>query len=147
MNLLEGFECKFEATGKKTSKEKPFRKRVYVVGAITPRGDGNPVLEYGLHWKRFLEVSQALICRGYAPFNPILDFPYTISGAGVLTPDDFYEVSLSFMSVCDAILLIEQDAEKSVGVRKELEIADKLGIRVFTSIERLHDYFTGAYKI
>lgn len=107
------------------------RPRVYVAGPYT-RPDPCE------NTRRAIDVGNALWDRGYAPFIPHLShFWHTV------TPRPYSmwtEYDLQFLPVCDALLRMPGESPGSDG---EVEMAKRLGIPVFDSIEVLDAFFKG----
>ena len=119
------------------------RKRIYVAGAIAPTSKNkHPVLEYCGNVASFLSVGTALYRRGFAPYVPAIDILIAIWGWGMFKPEDFYETSLAYLAVADAMLVLP-GYENSVGTQKELEYAKKHAIPIFYDINSLIEYFKG----
>jgi len=83
-----------------------------------------------------------LLAKGFAPFCPWLDFMFCIVSPEEFKVEDFYNYSLEWMSVSDAVLLLP-GWEKSKGTLKEIEIAEKIGIPVFLPEEEeaMYEFF------
>ena len=58
-----------------------------------------------------------------------------------LIPDDFYNYSLTWLEVCD-VLLVLPGWEHSVGTKKEIKRAKELKIPIFYDINNLMKKFT-----
>jgi len=114
------------------------RKRVYIAGAITPTNpEMNPVIEYGMNVKKFLDAAAILMAHGFAPYVPALDFPLTTTD-WFLDDDDFYETSLAFLDACDVMYIIP-GYEKSKGTLNEIEYAlkRKKHITIYNDLDTL----------
>ncbi len=113
------------------------RTRIYIAGSITPiNKKENPVLEYGKNFMKFLDAARRLAKNGYAPFVPIFDFPLSVYGSEELDVNAFYEISLSYLTACDAIFLLP-DWESSKGTKRELQVASNSGIPIYTDMYAL----------
>jgi len=113
------------------------RTRIYIAGSITPvNKKENPVLEYGKNFMKFLDAARRLARYGYAPFVPIFDFPLSVYGSEELDVDTFYEISLSYLTACEAVLLLP-GWENSKGTKRELQVASKSGIPVYIDMYKL----------
>ncbi len=114
------------------------RKRIYVAGPYSCEGRCKPLgvdLEY---MRKGLEVSVKLLKMGYAPFCPWLDYLFQlVPGGNGLKRNDYYEYSLAWLKVSDAMLVIEL-RKHSIGTAKEIEIAKQCGIPIYYSIDDLN---------
>jgi hypothetical protein len=119
------------------------RKRIYIAGAITPTSkDKPPVLEYCANVASFLATGTALYRRGFAPYVPALDMLIVIWGWGNFKTEDFFDTSMAYLAVANAVLVLPE-FENSVGTRRELEYAREHRIPIFYDIEDLLNYFNG----
>lgn len=106
-------------------------KRIYVAGSYS----ANNVIEILDNIRRGIDVCTKLIIHGYSPFCPWLDFQYKLSGKGnKISKEMLYDCSLSWLKVSEAMLIIPGSGD-SEGTKKEMEIAKKLGIPIFHSVE------------
>jgi len=117
-------------------------KRIYLAGPLTPRGfredcGGNPAIEYLYNVRDMLRVAHRLIADGYAVFVPGMDFPLFL--VNNLTPKQIYAQGLAFLEVCDAVVVLPYDKEKSTGVLEELSKARELSIPIFNGYKEFHD--------
>jgi len=124
-------------------------RRIFLAGPITPRGrrtDCQPFLEqtnltgeYLFNVTDFIAAENALLCRGWAPFNPAKDLlNFLVAGPSCdLTP--FIEpCDLAWLEVCDAILMLP-GWETSKGAVIEHQRAAELGMPIYYSIEEVPD--------
>jgi hypothetical protein len=125
--------------------------RVFIAGPITPTGrltpssnaGQNQVAEYLDNVRQGIDAATKLITRGFAAYCPFVDFMYFIARAPeemLLTGATMQSADLSWLECADAILLLP-GWETSGGVRGELELANKLGIPAYYSIDDLVRYF------
>ncbi len=75
-------------------------------------------------------VACDLIQKGHAPFIPGIDFLMGVVG-GYVQESAYRNLSLAFLEVCQAVLVISD----SKGVKAELDLARKLNIPIYYSIE------------
>lgn len=115
--------------------------RVYVAGAYS----SDNVLGVLTNMRKGMRKATELFVKGYAPFCPWLDFHYTLmlQGEEQLTVPNYYDYSLAWMEVSEAVLLVD-GWENSKGTLAEIKRAEELGIPVFLpSEEEIMDrYFT-----
>ncbi len=69
---------------------------------------------------------------GFAPYCPFLDFQIALAGDARFGKKIFQDVSLEFVSACDAMIMLP-GWEESRGARREKELAEKMHIPVFTN--------------
>lgn len=111
------------------------RKRVYICGAYS----GDNILEILDNMRKGMRVATELLIAGYAPFYPFTDYHYQLmrrNGDPELTLSDYYESSISWMSVSQAIFVLPT-YKKSTGAKKEIMIANGVGKPLFFDIETL----------
>jgi hypothetical protein len=104
--------------------------RIFVSGALNSNSVGfmNNMRKM---WLMGREVEK-LGVRIYVPIN---DFMMSMI-CGCLTHEEYYNRDLMELEHCDAMVMVE-DYENSVGAKGERELAQKLGIPIFETIEGL----------
>lgn len=108
-------------------------KRIYVAGLYS----ADNVLDVLRNIGRGQRMCAKLFEMGYAPFCPWHDKGFiTDNPEGAFTVEQFYEYSLAWLEVSDAILLLD-GWKDSVGAVKEFERANELGIPRFYNIDQL----------
>lgn len=111
-------------------------KRIYIAGPYS----ANNVMDVLNNIRRGIELSYEVLKAGYAPFCPWLDFHYVLMDRNnKLTIDDFYQYSIAWLLVSDAMLLIE-GWETSEGTLKEIDIAEFRDIPIFETLDELMSY-------
>jgi hypothetical protein len=103
-------------------------RRVYVAGPFTP----GPTTTTAGNVAEAIRVADELLGLGYAPYIPHLDFLWNL-----VRPRAYEErLALDFVwiIVCDALLRFPGE---SPGADREVEVARRLGIPVYFSIEEL----------
>lgn len=109
------------------------RKRIYIAGAYS----ANNVLGVFHNIRKGIQLATEVFKVGYAPFCPWLDYQFVLNDNDCeLTVPDFYEYSIAFLHVCEAVLLVP-GWENSVGTKKEIEIAKELGIPIYNNLDEL----------
>lgn len=113
-------------------------KRIYVAGLYSIPANVTSILD---NIRRGMRAGLDVFLAGYAPFVPWFDFHFQLmlreDKGEVLTVNDYYAYSLAWLEASDAMLVISGIEEKSVGVAKEIERAQELGIPIFMSLEEL----------
>jgi hypothetical protein len=111
-------------------------KKIYIAGAYS----ADNVMDVLTNMRKGMRLSTEAFLAGFAVFCPWLDhqFVWQLREGETLTIDNFYQYSLTWLSVSDAILLVP-GYENSYGTQKELEKAKELGIPVFHTLQQLID--------
>ena len=108
-------------------------KRIYVAGPYS----ADNVLDVLKNIGRGEKACAELFAAGYAPFCPWHDKSYvTDNPEGEFTVQQFYDFSMAWMEVSDAVLVLS-GWQNSKGTIKEIERAQQLGIPVYFSVECL----------
>lgn len=109
-------------------------KRVYVAGAYS----ADNVLSVLDNMRRGMRTATEVLLSGYAPFCPWLDFHFQLMlrDGETLTVQDYYEYSLAWLKVADAMLVLP-NSEKSKGTQAEVMTAMELQIPIYYSLEEL----------
>jgi hypothetical protein len=109
-------------------------KRIYVAGAYS---DDN-VISIFSNMRVGIRASTEVLLAGYAPYCPWLDYHYNLMlrGGETLSVMNFYNYSMSWLEVSDAILVLP-NSENSVGTQNEIERAKELEIPIFYSLSDL----------
>ena len=101
--------------------------RVYIAGPIS---DANPI-KLLRNIAKGLWVSAYLVARGYNVFSPFLDFQLFLGPyAGDITKERIQANSMSFVEVCD-VMLVLCGHEKSSGTKKEIARATECNLPVY----------------
>jgi len=115
-------------------------KRAYIAGPMTPRGNrkdtGNPAIEYLLNVRDLIGAGTTLICKGYAPYCPGIDFQYYLSlrPGEVISEETIKAVSMAWLDICDIIVLLP-GWEASAGCQAEYSRSIELGMPAFYGVE------------
>ena len=115
------------------------RIRVYVAGAYSA---DNVMGVLGNMGRGRLLAYQAFKA-GFAPFVPWHDADFAMLGAmfgDQFTVKDFYEYSMEYLRISDAVLVEPRGADGSRGTQMELDEAKRLGIPIFWSLEKLVEW-------
>jgi nucleoside 2-deoxyribosyltransferase len=109
-------------------------KRVYIAGSYS----ADNVLDVLDNMRRGMRAGVEVLLAGYAPFVPWFDFHFQLmlQEGEKLTVEQYYEYSLAWLAVSDAVLVLP-NSELSHGTQKEIGMATRLGIRVYRSLEEL----------
>jgi hypothetical protein len=111
-------------------------KRVYVAGAYS----ANNVITIFDNMREGMRASLEVFRAGFAPFCPWLDFHYNLMlrGDEKLTVPDFYEYSIAWLDVSDAMYVHpNSDWRNSVGTLAEIKRAKQMAIPVYYDLDKL----------
>ena len=100
--------------------------RVYIAGPYS----ADNVLDVFENMRKGIKLSTRVFEYGFAPFCPWLDYHYSLASNMPFTVDDYYQYSMAWLEVSDAVLLVDGWRE-SRGAMAEVDRAYKLGIPVF----------------
>jgi len=113
--------------------------KVYVAGAYS----ADNVIDVLKNIGRGKSVCADLFLFGFAPFCPWHDSSYVMDRFYEnFTVKQFYEYSIAWLEVSDAMFVIHKNLETSKGTKAEIEIADSLGIPIFYTLEALLEWRT-----
>ena len=112
-------------------------KRVYVAGSYS----ADNVIDVLANMRRGIRTSVAVLKAGFEPFCPWLDYHFQlqVDDDDDLTVEDFYEYSMAWLEVSDALLVLP-NSENSVGTQNEIKRAKELGIPIFYHLDELRKY-------
>lgn len=111
--------------------------RVYIAGALSSKENSNRnpskiVTDYLQNVSAMCRTASIVRRMGWYPYVPALDFVLGMVD-GFWEEEDYRGIGMSFLEVCDAVLVISE----SYGVTKEVERATELGIPVYHTIQEL----------
>jgi hypothetical protein len=109
-------------------------KRVYVAGAY----NADNIVSALENMRKGMRVSTEVFLAGFAPFVPWFDYHFNLMlrEGEKLTIEDYYEYSIAWLKVSDAMVLVP-GYENSKGTKKEIEIAKELGIPIYYTVESM----------
>jgi hypothetical protein len=113
-------------------------KRIYVAGAYS----ADNVLTVFNNMRKGIRKGLEVLLRGYAPFVPWLDYHFQLmlKNNENLTVEDYYNYSLAWLEVSDAVLVLP-DSERSKGAQNEIKRAGELNIPIFYDLSSLDKHF------
>jgi len=100
------------------------RPRIYVAGAYS----ADNVIDVLSNIRKGNQVAAKLLKAGFAPFSPFIDYQFSFFED--ITVDEYYDYSIAWLLVSDAMLVLP-GYENSKGTLREIEIATKSSIPVF----------------
>ncbi len=109
-------------------------KRIYIAGPYS----ADNIMGVFSNMRKGIDLSIEVLMAGYAPFCPWLDYQFAIRAE--LPLGSFYDYSMAWLQVSDAVLVQPEGADKSEGTARELARAECLGIPIFYSLEQLKGY-------
>lgn len=112
-------------------------KRIYIAGAYS----SDNVIGVLDNIRKGIRASVEIMLMGYAPFCPWLDYQFQLmlKDNEILTVQDYYNYSLAWLKVSDALLVLP-GYEKSNGTLKEIEFAIQNNIPIFFNRKSLQKY-------
>jgi len=118
-------------------------RRIYVAGLLTPRGthSRNLAIDHQINLRKNIRAGVEVLFAGFDPFIPAFDhqFWWVLQNGEIITEKMIKRFSKSWLEVCDALLLTPK-WRKSPGTLAEIELAKKLEIPVFDTLDDLEDY-------
>jgi nucleoside 2-deoxyribosyltransferase len=113
-------------------------KRLYVAGSYS----SDNVIGVLDNMREGMRLSTKAFLAGFAPFCPWLDFHFQLmlKDGEHLSVDDYYKYSIAWLKASDGMLCVP-GFEKSEGTKKEIAIAERLGIPVFFFLDDAISYF------
>ena len=111
-------------------------KRVYVAGSYSA-SNVTAVLD---NMRIGMRASVEVLLAGYSPFCPWLDYHFQLMlrNGEQLTVEDYYNYSLAWLEVSDAILVLPNH-HQSKGTLAEIARAKELKIPIYYSLEELKE--------
>ena len=110
-------------------------KRIYVAGAYS----ATDIIKVQGNMRRGLELSIKVLQAGFAPFCPWLDFQFGLLDE--ITLQQYYDYSLAWLEVSDALLVVQKGWQESKGTLNEIEVAEALGLPIFHDFYEMVQYF------
>jgi hypothetical protein len=107
--------------------------RIYCAGAYSAPN----VIEVFANMKRGMQLAVRVLQAGMAPFCPWLDYQFSLMSEKPVTLEHYYNYSMSWLLVSDAVIVVPENAETSKGTQAEIKKAQELGIPVFYEFEEL----------
>lgn len=116
-------------------------KRVYIAGLYSKNAGGSEanVLQVLDNIRAGQKAALDVWRLGFAVFCPHLDYQYSLLDDEPITYKMYYENSMAWLEVSDAVLVISGRGIGG-GVDKEIARADELGIPVYDSLADLIKY-------
>jgi len=108
--------------------------RVYVAGAYS----ANNVTDVLGNMRRGMQLSYKVLKAGFAPFVPWFDYHFSLIGD--VTLQEYYDYTLAWLRVSDAMILVPENLNQSIGTQNEITLAKELAIPIFTDLEELITY-------
>jgi hypothetical protein len=115
-------------------------KRVYVAGAITPKGTNstNPAIDYLVNVRNMVRFGIEVMKAGFTPYIPCWDFIVFLflREDERITEATIKRLSKDWLEMCDAMLLTP-GWSFSAGTLVEYDFAKERGIPVYESLDEL----------
>ncbi len=112
-------------------------KRIYIAGAYS----ANNVISVFGNIRNGIRGSVEALMEGYAVFSPWIDFQFSLAlrEDETLTVEDYYNYSMAWLEVSDALLVLPR-WEESKGTIAEIARAKELNIPIFYELVELKRY-------
>jgi hypothetical protein len=112
-------------------------KRIYVAGSYS----SNTTLGTFDNMRVGMRTGLDVLLAGYAPFVPWFDYHFQLMliGHEKLTVQNYYDYSLAWLDVSDAMLVLP-NSEHSKGTQKEIKRAEELGIPIYYTLDEIKQY-------
>jgi len=109
-------------------------KRVYVAGPYS----ANNIYDVFENMRKGMRAGVEVFLAGYSPYVPWHDFHHHLMfrDGESLSIDDYYEMSMAWLVVSDAVLVLPGWL-RSKGTVAEVDKASRLGIPIFHSLDDL----------
>jgi hypothetical protein len=105
---------------------------IYVAGAYS-----GYIMDVAANIRRGRRVCIDLVLSGYNPYCPWNDWEWAV--VRDIPVEDFQRVGIAHLLKSDAVLLV-QGWEDSKGTKREIEIAQEMGIPIFKTLNELHTW-------
>jgi hypothetical protein len=114
-------------------------KRIYIAGLYSSTDN---LLESLDCIRTGIRAGVEMILKGHAPFVPWLDyqFHFFLKDDEQLTVEDYYAYSMAWLEVSDAALFLP-GYEKSKGAKAEWQVAMRLDIPIYYSIDEVPESY------
>lgn len=124
-------------TQQKRDIPKTHRTRVYCAGPLTT---GNTLVNV----RNAICTATTLLKRGYAPYLPHLTALWEIASPKEFTYEDWMSLDCEWLGACDVLLRLPGE---SPGSDREVQLAMKMGIPVFLSLDTLTAVHPPTYSL
>lgn len=107
-------------------------KRIYIAHPLGIRR-GNDKTEQKLNVQKSIEVTRALLQKGWTPFNPLLYWFVHDGWEETISEEEWLVICASWIPFCDALLNMDKTGESS-GCLFEERLARVLGKTIYRNI-------------
>lgn len=116
-----------------------YSMRIYIAGALSSKENNSRtpskvITDYIQNMSAMCKAASAVRREGHYPYIPGIDFVIGMV-IGDWEEEDYRGMGMSFLEVCDAVLVISM----SWGVQKEIDRAKELNIPVYYRLEDIPD--------
>lgn len=117
--------------------------KVYIAGAYS----ADNVLTVLRNIREGIKLGERVLATGKAaPFVPWFDWQFEMFGDHAV--ETYYKYSFAWLLVSDILLVRRYDHENSTGTQKEIELANRYGIKIFYDDEwgEFIEFLKGLYE-
>ena len=108
--------------------------RIYIAGRL----DASDAAGYLQNVSQMIKIANLIRKKGHAVFIPALDLLLGIVD-GDMNREEFLKFNMPWVEVCDALFLIRTPVRISEGANQELQLAKKLGKKIYTEFSEIPD--------
>jgi hypothetical protein len=112
-------------------------KRIYIAGAY----DDHCVTDVLANMRRGIQLGIDALHAGFAPFIPWLDFQLFLMSDKHISREAILAYSTRWLEASDAVLVVPEGVDESMGTQAELARANELGIPVFWDLDAMCTYW------
>ena len=110
------------------------QKKIYIAGKLN-----DMAVDYLHNVHKMMTVAEEVRKAGYSVFVPAIDLLMGIK-FGYKSYEDYFNNSQPWLAASDAVFLVE-GWDGSECTEREIELAEELGIPVFTKLDQMNTYF------
>ena len=109
-------------------------KKIYIAGKLNAMA-----VDYLYNVHKMMVTAQEVKSAGYSVYVPAIDLLMGIMH-GYTKYEEYFDNSQPWIECADAIFLVP-GWESSEGTKREIALAEKNGVPIFSDIEKMNEYF------